>query len=100
LTRLLGVDVQQLGSQSRFITYDGRSSDISKAQTLDYVFLRSRQAHLAYAATVTRAMDANRLEARLSDHLAVQMDLTLEIVPLTAQSPKLGTGLAGGKQPL
>ena len=99
LTRLLGVDVQQLGSQQHFITYDGRTSDASKARTLDYVFIRSRQARLAYAATVAPAMNADRLEDRFSDHLAVRMDLRLEFVPLTAQSPTLDAGLAGGKHP-
>jgi hypothetical protein len=101
LVRLSGGEpfVLQLGSRPHFITYDGRTSDVSKARTLDYVFIQSRQARLAYAATVVPAMDSDRLADRFSDHLAVQMDLRLEFVPLTAQLPALDAGLAGGKQP-
>jgi endonuclease/exonuclease/phosphatase family metal-dependent hydrolase len=87
LKRLFGPDVHQPGSKPHFSTYDGCTTDSANARTLDYVFVRVRQTRLAYAATAAPAMDSDQIEQRLSDHLAVRVDLLLEVAPLSAQSP-------------
>jgi endonuclease/exonuclease/phosphatase family metal-dependent hydrolase len=87
LTKLLGVDANQLGPQPHFVTYDGCRSATTEARTLDYVFVRLREPRLACAVTVAPAMDNPRPEDRLSDHLAVQADFRFELTTLTAQSP-------------
>lgn len=90
LKQLLGADAHQLASQPHFITYDGGRSDAAVARTLDYVFLRWRQSHVSCTVSVAPALDAARIEDRLSDHLAVEADVRLEFTTLTAQSTAYG----------
>jgi endonuclease/exonuclease/phosphatase family metal-dependent hydrolase len=96
LTKLLGVDSSQLGSQPHFVTYDGCRSATTEARTLDYVFVRMREPQIACAATVAPALDTPRPEDRLSDHLAVQVDFRFELTTLMAQSPTYEMPIARG----
>ncbi|MCL4176921.1 MAG: sphingomyelin phosphodiesterase [Verrucomicrobia bacterium] len=93
LTRLLGTDAHPPESQPHFVTYDGCRSDAADARTLDYVFLRLRQSHVSCTASVAPAMDADRPEDRLSDHLAVEADLRLEIAPHRRYTVEASTDL-------
>jgi hypothetical protein len=87
----VGTDAHQLGAQSHFMTFDGRRPEAIKPRTLDYVFVRLRQSHLGCAATLTPSMDSLSAEGRLSDHIAVEAELRLELIPTTAQTRPLNS---------
>jgi endonuclease/exonuclease/phosphatase family metal-dependent hydrolase len=94
LVRALGQDVCELANQRHFATYYGGSAKPGQARTLDYVFVRARHSSLAFRAGFEPVFDADRPEARLSDHLGLGVELNLDVIPVFSKLPP-GQGSSG-----
>ena len=86
LARSLGPTVQQLSGAAPFVTWDGLSPDPGAGETLDHIFIKlcvpvqelDASPHVAFAAP-------NR-DQRLSDHLGVEADITLNPASVLAEA--------------
>jgi endonuclease/exonuclease/phosphatase family metal-dependent hydrolase len=81
LSRALGPEVQELKSPEHFITYDGLSANPRRARTLDYVFIRCGPQVGEISASPSAAFTASRRRQRLSDHLGIEVLLSLGLAP-------------------
>ncbi|HWV98299.1 MAG TPA: endonuclease/exonuclease/phosphatase family protein [Candidatus Acidoferrum sp.] len=84
LADCVGPSVQQLGGGEPFVTWDGLSANAGAGQTLDYIFIRGRNTLQNLRAASRVAFAAASLQQRLSDHLGIEADMSLDLRPILA----------------
>jgi endonuclease/exonuclease/phosphatase family metal-dependent hydrolase len=70
-----GMDVEEEQHGWHRITYDGLSRRPGRAQTVDYVFRAGRAGPRPQVRSSEIAMDSDRFDDRLSDHLGLEVSM-------------------------
>ena len=88
LAGAIGPEVHQVAGEKAFPTWDGLKPGPNAARSLDHIFIRMRQPEYEIAARQQRRFEAQRLQDRLSDHMAMEAALTFRNV-IEAAAPAL-----------
>ncbi len=84
LSEALGPSAQELSGSQPFVTWEALSGEPGAGKTLDHIFVRWRTPFHSVSASQRAAFSAAQREDRLSDHIAIEAVLNLNVEPSLA----------------